>query len=471
MRFIPFLFFCLLLQFGLAQEQLGLRTENYSGINSISLNPAHNLTNPFQWDVNLIAAGQFIATNFGAFQNANIFSIINHSDKVVLATDFKEVTPRDAIIFDFENKGKNKYAALFSDVMGPSVLLNFEKHSLGFFTKARAAIGGQKIPAVLGYYDYKSVGAGEKFKVFPSQIAGMAWTEIGLNYLFKAETNDGKIGIGLNLKYLEGYESFYIENKKGLNITKMQRDSLAFNNGAEIAFGFTNTTIDADNYSPSKNGIGFGIDVGLTYAFQDYSDIYRLKFGISLLDIGKINFNKNTEDHLIDIADAFDFYPRNLDDVTEFRDGLEQLNEELFSDTTNTLVGNNYSIWLPGAFSLQADYALTENIFINAVLVQKLAFGQAQVERGNLFALTPRYESRWISGFLPISVYNYQKIQAGAAIRLAFLTIGTDDILSFFGKTKLNGTDFYLALKINPFQIGWKGGGMTKGKKVRCYEF
>ncbi len=473
MRLISCLFFCLLLQVGFAQEQLGLRTENYSGINGILLNPANNLTTPFQWDINLIAPGQFVATNFGAFQNTGIFSLINNASEVILATDLNEGAspPRDAIIFDFEGIGKNKYAAVFTHVMGPSALLNFEKHSIGLFTNARVAIGGQKIPTVLGYYDYQAVRPGEDFKVFPSQIAGMAWSEIGLNYLFKAETTNGKVGIGVNLKYLQGYESFYIQNKRGLDITKMQLDSLTFNNGAAMGFGFTNTTVDADNYSLSKNGVGFGIDAGLTYVIQDYSDVYRLKLGISLLDIGKIKFNKNTEDHLIDIEEAFDFFPRNLDDVVDFRDGLEQLNEELFLDTTTTLVGDSYSVWLPGALSLQADYAVTENIYINAVLVQRLTFGQPQVERGNLLAFTPRYESRWISGFLPVSVYNYQKVQVGAAIRLAFLTIGSDDLLSFFGKSKLNGTDFYIALKINPFQLGWKNGGMGKGKGVKCYEF
>ena len=108
---------------------------------------------------------------------------------------------------------------------------------------------------------------------------------------------------------------------------------------------------------------------------------------------------------------------------------------------------------------------------MNATLIQRLVINQPAVERGNLLAITPRYESRWISAFLPISIYNYQKVQIGAAVRLGFLTIGSDDLGGFIGKSNLNGMDFYAGLKINPFQLGWGNGGGGKGKAMPCYEF
>ena len=78
---------CSLACFG--QEQLGLRTENYAGVNSISLNPANNLTTPFQWDVNIGAFGLFVDNNFGGFQNASVGKILNpRVDNIFLATDF-----------------------------------------------------------------------------------------------------------------------------------------------------------------------------------------------------------------------------------------------------------------------------------------------------------------------------------------------------------------------------------------------
>ena len=466
-------FFCCFSLFSQAQEQIGLRTENYSGVNSIFLNPANNLTTPFQWDVNLGAAGFFIENNFGGYRDASVSEVLNNADRLFLATDFPsdQEFPAGSTVFDFAAPGKNKFASAITTITGPAIMLNFEKHSFGVFTNFRAVAGGHKIPAVLGYYDYKNVLPNNSFSVFPSSVAGMAWSELGINYLFKGQTNNGQIGIGINLKYLQGFESFFLKNNNNLNIFKLERDALNFENGANIDFGFTTSSVDEEAVNLQQSGTGFGLDIGLTYATLDYQDGSGIKLGLSILDIGRIKFTKNTEAHTIAIDNFFFFDPRNLNDVTSFRDGLNQLNEELFGTSDVSLTGDTYEIWLPSALSLQADLAVRENIYINATLVQRIPIGPISVERGNLFAVTPRYESRWISAFLPVSVYNWQQVQVGTAVRLAFLTFGTENIGSFLGSKSLTGADFYAAIKINPFQLGWKNGGGRKSKSVKCYEF
>jgi len=74
---------------------------------------------------------------------------------------------------------------------------------------------------------------------------------------------------------------------------------------------------------------------------------------------------------------------------------------------------------------------------------------------------------------MPVVLLNYQKLSLGTSLRLAFLTIGSDDIGSFFGKRNLDSTDFYIALKVNPFNLGLNigGGGRRRGKNVKCYQF
>jgi len=476
MKYAHFLlpFFCCFSLLSSAQEQLGLRTENYSGINSIFSNPANNLTTPFQWDVNLAGVGFFIDNNFGGYRNSSVGDVLNNVDRLFLATDFPsdQEFPAGATVFDFAPLGKDKFAAAVTTVTGPAILLNFEQHSFGIFTNFRAVAGGHDIPAVLGYYDYQSIRPGESYNVFPSSVAGMVWSELGINYLYKGETNNGQIGIGFNLKYLQGFESFYIKNERNLAVDKLERDALNFQNGENIHIGFTNSSIDEEAVNLQQSGTGFGLDIGLTYASLDYQEGRGIKLGLSVLDIGKIKFTNNTEAHAIDIDNPFFFDPRNLNDVTDFRDGLSQLNDELFGAPDVSLVGDTYEIWLPSAFSLQADFAIQEHLYVNATLVQRMPIGEISVERGNLFAVTPRYESRWISAFIPVSVYNWQHLQVGAAARLAFLTFGTENLGSFFGSQSLTGADFYAAIKINPFNLGWKnGGGGRKSKSVQCYEF
>ena len=88
-------------------------------------------------------------------------------------------------------------------------------------------------------------------------------------------------------------------------------------------------------------------------------------------------------------------------------------------------------------------------------------------------AVTPRFEHRWLGISTPIVLLNYQKLSLGTSIRLAFLTIGSDDIGSFFGRKNLDSTDFYVALKVNPFDLGINlgNGGRRRCKGVKCYQF
>ena len=58
-----------------AQEQLGLRTDSYSGINSIMLNPANFISSQFKWDVNLVGVGLFLENSYGFIHNTNLLDI------------------------------------------------------------------------------------------------------------------------------------------------------------------------------------------------------------------------------------------------------------------------------------------------------------------------------------------------------------------------------------------------------------
>ena len=123
---------------------------------------------------------------------------------------------------------------------------------------------------------------------------------------------------------------------------------------------------------------------------------------------------------------------------------------------------------------MQADYALVPYVYLNGLLVQRVPFGNVSLSRGNLLAFTPRFEHRWFSAALPISLYNYSDMRVGAAVRLAFFTIGSENLGSIIGNDNFTGTDLYFALRINPFSLGfgnWGGWSSRRGKNVKCYEF
>ena len=98
----------------------------------------------------------------------------------------------------------------------------------------------------------------------------------------------------------------------------------------------------------------------------------------------------------------------------------------------------------------------------------------AFIRNTNLISVLKK--SRWLSASLPVSLLNYEQVRIGLAARLAFLTIGTDNLGSFLGQKRLTGSDFYVALKINALKIGQLKGGTGlfnggSGKAAKCYRF
>ena len=65
-----------------AQEQLGLRLDNYSGANAITLNPAANATCAFGWDVNLIGIGIGGSNNMAYIENASVGKTVRKVAKI-----------------------------------------------------------------------------------------------------------------------------------------------------------------------------------------------------------------------------------------------------------------------------------------------------------------------------------------------------------------------------------------------------
>lgn len=75
-------------------------------------------------------------------------------------------------------------------------------------------------------------------------------------------------------------------------------------------------------------------------------------------------------------------------------------------------------------------------------------------------------------------LHNWQDLRVGLSLKLGFLYLGTDNLESPLGQSKLTGTDYYLALKVNPFTLN-VGNGTKRGKKplrgkrgaIKCYDF
>ena len=146
---------------------------------------------------------------------------------------------------------------------------------------------------------------------------------------------------------------------------------------------------------------------------------------------------------------------------------VRQLSQDVLGHVNASHTGSAFNVWLPTALNLQADYAVGYDIYIHALLSQGIPIGKQQLRRGSLLSFGPRLERRWWGVNVPLSWYNWQDFRFGMSVRLAFLTLGTDDLGSLIGKKSFDSTDFYLSLKVNPFSLS-KG---YKKSDIKCYEF
>ncbi len=458
-----------------AQEQLGLRTDNYSGVNSIMLNPANFLSSAFNWDINVVGVGAFGENSYGYVENTNLLNIARLFPNVEGAFDYDNESqlPDNTLITDYSVTKRKTYFMGLTTILGPSFSLKLKGgQTFGIFSSFRAASSSHKIPPTLNFYYWDKTPFYEEIGTSPVKGAAMAWSEVGINYGRRFESNNGYIDLGVSVKLLQGYEGFFFENKTFVNITQIPNDTVSID-GPNMIYGLTTTN---DSKVPDvklkQNGVGMGIDLGLVYTIDgNLADTYQWKFGIGVLDIGKINFNKNAQMHEVSTNDKVVLKKTDFLEVNTLEEAVKMFSYQALGDSTASYSKGAFGIWLPGAISFQADYAVTSNVYVGGLIIQRFGYKKAAVQRGNFIAVTPRYEHRWYGISLPISVYNYEEFNFGAALRLGFLTIGTENLGSYFIKSDFTGSDIYFAIKVNPFDLNMGGGSNNRGKGTKCYYF
>ena len=483
MRFLSTLFFISFLSISLfAQEQIGLRMDNYSGVNGLMINPTQSLTSPFKWDLNLFSGGFNAQSNYGYLNQTSLLHAYKNGESIIAQRDLDagSAPPANTLVAVSNTRNGDKYFSTFGIVTGPSLMLNLESgHSFGVFTNARFGYSIFDIPDVLDFDRFYDTPFNSFLEVDPFHMAAMAWTELGLNYAYKFPTYDGYMGIGINIKFQQGFEAAFLQTSAVNPTAQIPGDTLLFQS-LNADYGLTTYNLaaadsaDPGNISPSGSGGGLGIDLGYTYIYEGNEDNYKWKLGASLLDLGSITYRNNAEVH--DIRnDTIQFVDQIKYQEGSFAERIKSLSFETYGDSTASLQTRSFKVALPTALSLQFDYMLVENLYVNALLVQRIALGGTpSLRRNNLLAVSGRYEHRWFGGGISLAALNYKQVAVGLSARLAFITIGSDDIGSIFGTGKLNSTDFYVGVKLNPFGLGWNiggGGRGGRGKNVKCYEF
>ena len=450
------------------QERVGVANSNYAGTTGMPLNPSSMVDSKAWLDINLVGVDVFAWNNF---------VYLSRDDFYVWDDVFSGNIP----VSRYRTNGREKHAAANIRVDGPSFTLSQGKNAFGFHTAARMFVSAEDLTEPTALFIREGLDYVPQRDVDYNQrkmgAYATAWAEIGLSYgRIVYQRGRDMINVGITAKYLMGigHMSTYLEDLDHRVVDDQD-------------WTIANVTGQYAMTEPGfANGHGFAVDLGATYkrmldVVDDYaphtaqSDCgtidYRYRIGVSLLDLGGINFNKNSLIRKFENTPiSWENYPDT--DVGSMSDIDALIASQFASDAGSMTSGTRYGTALPSAVSVQFDYNLGKNFFANATWVQgfKLAKGTTGIRR-SLLAITPRYETKWFEASLPISLYDYRSPQLGLAFRFYSITIGSDNILPFIIPMDIYSANIYASVKIllikNPFCGKGKRGGKKSKKNGR----
>lgn len=439
-----------------AQSYTGYFHDNYAGVQSVLFNPASIADSRFKTDINLFSVSGTVGNDLYGVKFFDVFKNGYDIDSEA------KITPSNA-----------NNARINFDIMGPSFMFNIApKHTLAVFTRARSItnlrdINGNLIDQVKDGLDESSdfnLNAGN------AKGASNSWGELGISYAAVLyQNNQHFLKGGLTAKYLQGGVNGYIQGKD-VNVTYVENtgspeNSTLVTNG-EITIGASQDFEANEDYKFDANSRGFGFDLGLVYEWRpDYADYdlnnakpadnnfrdlnkYKVRFGLSVTDIGSIDYKNKKQDT----------YNVNGIVTQQMIDDADNLYDFLNEHYTKTSTSKGAKTNLPTALHADVDWNMYKKFYlnlngdINMVSTNKLnAYGIA-----DRVSLTPRYESRWFSFYVPMTWMEYSGMQVGSGIRLGAFFVGSGSVLSNVVSKESKGADFHVGMKIPVYEKKFK---------------
>lgn len=471
------------LSYNVSAQVLGTST-NYSGSRGLAVNPSLMTTSFVYADFGL-NVGISAYNNFAFVKASDLYNILTGGG---FSDYYKNGKRYD---FDFVMNTKPKYFYETLDLKVLSTMYNFNgKNAFGLFVNNRVYSNGTRIPWEILEIGVVSMEdgdySGKNYHSENSKAGVMAWSEVGIAYsLTVKDRYYDKIDVGVTAKGLLGYAAAAV-NLKEVDKYIINSDSTIIHKvdmtaAMSAPIDYSADFADGEVFDKNKiiNGWGAGVDIGVTYTHKREEKMacvvkrpctfpkihYNWRLGVSLLDVGAIRFNKNARVYRYFTEEDKEFDISRFEGVSNFDSMIDTLNSMFYENPADARGGESFVMGLPTALSVQFDYNIWRGFYVNSTLVQPLRFWKYSAARPAMLTVSPRYESSYFDFSLPVSLYNYERIMIGLELRLAFLTVGTQNIFNFIGVGKSYGLDAYVALKFNLY----KGKCWKKVIKDSCW--
>lgn len=450
-----------------AQRMLGMMNDNYSGASSMYYQPASIVDSRMKFDVELMGMGFYAGNNFLNIKRSVVSDIFKDYSKL-----------RDASFYDtyvtenFNGKNKDFYIELETRLFTAMIPIN-ETNSLGFGVRVRAIGNVSDIDedALALYFrdNNDPIRFGEPIQYDDASQQFSLWTEYNLTYArVLLDKKQHFVKGGATVKLLQGMGAMYIYEKE-LGYSLANSDT-AVNIDADIKVGMS-TNVDQMIEDLSKGQVklidkpSIGFDIGFVYEWRpDWKKFkydmdgkkdlwrrdlnkYKLRAGISIVDVGSMRYEKqygindiSFHDNLVNIKQwEFTDYPQDVFDTLNNRYGV-------------TGAEKDFKMRLPTSINISADYHIVKGFYTS--FTGRLALNQgsryySKVHVLNNLTLTPRYEMKYLGVFIPMQYSQVSGFNFGLGARIGPVYFGSADLLGLLGaQEEINGMGFYFGFKV-----------------------
>ena len=469
-----------------AQQWLGISGSNYAGTNSVYNNPANITDSRYKLYVNLLANDIFLANNYVGYDAPySMLKLFTNS----AAQEYRN--SKNIIIFKNAyydiNLGRESYHLnAQNDLRGPSFLYTINsKRSIGLLSRIRTIVNFTDAPITLANLVRLGTDTlllkNQDFTVLNSALNINSYAELGISYgqILKDEDEDF-IKVGITLKRVVGIYNAHINIKEAeydiINDPAEPKKQILRIDKLKAEYGYT-TEASVNNTKPSfpwifgnqSAGGGWGVDLGIVYEYRPEVRKYRyrekgkekldpsknkyeFKVGISLLDIGGINYNNPfyVRNWDVDIQNK-EFKSGDVSQVEGTDDAFKRINQVVGLNDDQSV--HNFTTGLPTVFQINLDYHVRDKFYVNSLWVQGLRGNNSlSMKMPSSLSITPRWESKWIEVGIPLALLdNYSSFTFGLGARLGPLFFGTDNLGSFLNINRPRGTDLYFGISVPIF--------------------
>ncbi len=424
-----------------SQLHQGFAEDNYSGVYGVISNPANVVDSRYRFNVNIGAFNGVFSSDYDTPKLSNL-NLFNNGFK----SSFFDGSLQQA------NNFENNQTFSNVDILAPgSFMINInENHAVALLIRGRAFSNYNNFNGPLWQGLANGFLTEQDFEFDNQNLDATShyWTEIGINYgTIVIDDGDHFLKAGGTFKLLQGLGAEQIQtplsNLQGRYNEAGENSTIDINGSLEYIRTFqpNNTTQNIGLGQRLQNAAsGIGLDIGFVYEYRTRdtrrvgigknaqgSNKYKLKVAASLLDLGKIDYGK------VPIR-TFQMNGTSILAMDATNNFLASL-----APSENPTGTGNLEIALPTSIQANVDY-LAKSFRDGGAFYLNASFNRTVVEsllpfnnNGlNLYAITPRYESKNYSIYVPISYSELSSFNFGLGARIGPVTIGSGSVINFF---------------------------------------